>query len=78
MYPGGKMKRLMMTALAILVSASAIADIQSTGLSKNSKQLQSLGSSFKSNSTVVPKIDSNDITMGYAGQDVSSKTHSLA
>lgn len=72
------MKQLMMTALVILVSASAFADIHSTGFSKNSKQLQALGSAFKSYSTVVPKIDSNDITMGYAGQDVSSKTHRLS
>lgn len=72
------MKSLVITVAAILVSASTFAGAQSTVPSKHASQLKSLGSAFKSYSTVVPKIDSNDITMGYAGQDVSSKPHRLA
>lgn len=66
------MRHLILTAVAILVTASAFADVQS-GFSKNSKQLNSMGSAFKSHSTVVPTIDPKDITMGYAGQDLGSK-----
>lgn len=62
----------MMTAVAILVCANSFAETQSSGFSKNSNQLNKLGAAIKHHSTVVPKID-NDIMMGYAGQDVSSK-----
>lgn len=67
------MRHLILTAVAILVTANAFADVHSTGFSKNSKQLNAMGSAFKSHSTVVPTIDPKDITMGYAGQDVGSK-----
>jgi hypothetical protein len=67
------MKSSIMTVIAILITANAFADTQSSGFSKQSHQLKSLGSAFKSQPTVAPKIDPSDITMGYAGQDISSK-----
>lgn len=60
----------MISTIAILLVANAFAGTQSD-FSKSS--LKSLGSAFKTHSTVTPKIDPNDITMGYAGQDISSK-----
>ena len=65
------MKNSIITMVAILLTANAFA--QSASLDRSSQQLKSLGSAFKSHSVITPKIDHNDITMGYAGQDVSSK-----
>lgn len=63
------MKRLLIITAAILVSTYTFADFQSSG----SSQLKQLGMAFKSKPIAEPKINSNDITMGYAGQDISRK-----
>lgn len=68
------MKKLAAIAITILVSSYTFADA-SSGFSKDSAQLKALGSAFKSDAhaTVTPSFNSNDITMGYAGEDVSDK-----
>jgi|GEM_PF-3929379 hypothetical protein len=63
------MKNLIIVA-AFLVSTYAFAGAQSAGLNKHSPQLNALGSAFKTHPNVVPKINPNDITMGYTGEDV--------
>lgn len=63
------MKRLLIVTAAILISSHAFADFQSSG----SSQLKQLGMAFKSKPIAEPQINSNDITMGYAGQDISLK-----
>lgn len=66
------MKHLIMTAAAILITGNALADSPSL-FNKSSDPLKKLGSAFRQHSTTTPKINPNDITMGYAGQDVSNK-----
>lgn len=68
------MKKLTAIAVAILVSSYAFADT-ATGFSKGSPQLKALGSAFKAgaHATISPSTNTNDITMGYAGEDVSNK-----
>lgn len=67
------MRLLSVTAVALLVSTISFADAQSSGFAKNSTQLNALGSAFKSQPVVAPTINPNDITMGYAGEDVANK-----
>lgn len=67
------MKKLMITVAAILISANSFADTQ-TSFQKSSTQLSKMGMAFKSHSQVVPKIDANDIMMGYAGQDAYARS----
>ena len=62
------MRKLTLLALA-LISTCSFASVSSI----QAPQLKSLGYAFKSHSTIAPKIDPKDITMGYAGQDVTSK-----
>lgn len=57
------------TALTILATSTSFADTQPN----KTPQLKDLGSAFKSHSTIAPKIDPKDITMGYAGQDVVNR-----
>jgi len=66
-------KNLIIITALLSFSASSFAENQSTGFSKNSPRLNALGSAFKNNGTMLAaKIDPRDITMGYAGQDVSN------
>lgn len=67
------MKKIMLTLVSVLMVTNVLANTASSNFGKASNQLKSLGSAFKSHSTVTPKIDSNDITMGYAGQDIANK-----
>ncbi|WP_148339459.1 hypothetical protein [Aquicella siphonis] len=67
-----------MTAVAMLASSLTFADTASSGSGKSSTQLKALGSAFRSHSTVVPTINPNDITMGYAGEDVARKITTAA
>lgn len=62
------MKNLVLLAATVLVSTYTFANVQP----KETATLKSLGSAFKSQSAP-PKIDPKDITMGYAGQDMTSK-----
>lgn len=66
-----KKKTILITALAIFTT-SAFAEIPSTGFSKNSPQLQALGSAFKNESTTRPKIDPS-MMISYAGSDVKGR-----
>lgn len=61
------MKKATLIAIAILVSVCSLANASSKS------QLNGLGSAFKSDthSSAVPVLNSNDITMGYAGEDVA-------
>jgi hypothetical protein len=63
------MKNLALLVTAVLVSSYTFANVQP----KEGSSLKSVGSAFKSQQVVSPKIDPKDITMGYAGQDISSK-----
>ncbi|MBX3709763.1 MAG: hypothetical protein KIT56_03380 [Gammaproteobacteria bacterium] len=67
------MRKFIIVTAAILATTYAFANAQSLGFSKNSPQLKSLGAAFKVHPTVAPKINPNDITMGYAGADVSRR-----
>jgi hypothetical protein len=71
--PGVKMKKLMITVAAILISANSFADTQSS-FQRGSAQLSKMGIAFRQHSKVVPKIDANDIMMGYAGQDAYARS----
>lgn len=72
------MRLLTMTAVAMLVSSLSIANAASLGTGKNATQLKGLGSAFRNHSTVIPTINPNDITMGYAGEDVARKITTAA
>ena len=68
------MKQVILTVLAIFISANVLANTQSLSLNKNTNSLQSLGSVFKSPQSIpAKKIDPSDIMMGYAGQDITDK-----
>lgn len=62
------MRNFVLLVIAFLVSTYTFANVQP----QETPSLKSLGSTFKSQS-VPPKIDPKDITMGYAGQDMTSK-----
>lgn len=64
------MRKLILLTAVTLISSYTFA---ATYTGNHSSSLSSLGSSFRSHATTAPKIDPNDITMGYAGQDVSHK-----
>ncbi len=64
-------KSLMIIVSVLAVFTLSTVNAQSSAFNKNSPQLKALGSTFKNHSHIAPKVNSNDITMGYAGQDVS-------
>ena len=64
------MQQVMLVIGAFLVSTGSFA-LPSTGLSKNSQQLKTLGSAWKSYHSIQPTLNKNDIEMGYGGQDIS-------
>lgn len=66
------MKKIFLLVAAILVSSSSLAD---TAFSKNSPQLNSLGSAWKSHHSM--QLNQNDITIVYGGEDVSSHRPTL-
>jgi archaellum component FlaG (FlaF/FlaG flagellin family) len=63
---GGKMKKLIVLVGALIISASSIA-----GFSQS--QLNTLGTSFKNQTYVHPKLNKSDIAIVYGGADVSRK-----
>jgi len=65
------MQKLMALAVTLLICSCGFAS--STGFNKGSTQIQSLGSSFKSQPQKHTKLNQNDITMGYAGTDISRR-----
>lgn len=72
------MKQVMLLIGAILVSTGSFA-APSTGFGKNSQQLKTLGSAWKSYHSIQPTLDKNDLEMGYGGQDIShSPTSAMA
>ncbi len=62
------MKKLMLLIAALVVSTCSFADV---GLTKNSPQLNALGSAWKSHQHQV--LNQHDLTMGYGGADVSRR-----
>jgi hypothetical protein len=68
------MKKLITLASAILVSTISFA----APLNKPSAQLKTLGSAWKTQQSSSPTLDKNDITMGYAGKDLSRQGHFAA
>lgn len=64
------MQQVMLVIGAFLVSTGSFA-APSTGFGKNSQQLKTLGSAWKSYHSIQPTLDKNDIEMGYGGQDIS-------
>jgi hypothetical protein len=67
---GGKMRQLIMLVAAMLMSSYSVADVQSSGLSKNSPQLNALGSAWKTPQSMPSQKSKNDITMVYGGEDI--------
>lgn len=67
------MKRLTLIIITLLASTALFAHSTISGPQHGPSQLQSLGAAFKSHSGIAPAINPNDITMGYAGEDVSRK-----
>lgn len=64
------MRKLILLFAAMLVSTCTFA----ISTSDSDKLLKSLGSKFQSTANITAKkIDPKDITMGYAGQDLSDK-----
>jgi hypothetical protein len=59
---GGQMKKLILIAIATVVGTCAYAS--------QSSQLASITSAFKTSPHEKPKIDPNDVMMGYAGEDI--------
>jgi len=66
---GGSMKQLGLIIAVAILSTASFAGTPSS----HSSALNQLGSAFKLKPNVEPTINSNDITMGYAGQDISRK-----
>lgn len=67
---GGNMKQMIIVAGAFILCTCSFAG---TGFSKGSSQLNALGSAWKSHQPAQIKLNQNDITMGYAGDDVSRR-----
>lgn len=63
------MKKLIMLAMAVVACSSSFAD--NTGFTKNSTQLNALGSAWKSQGTTKHSLNDANITMGYGGEDIS-------
>lgn len=55
----------------LLVSTFSFAQVQSAN--SNASPLMDLGNAWKSYRTIHPNPNSNDITMGYGGQDISGR-----
>jgi len=62
------MKKLTLLIAALVVSTCSFAN---EGLSKNSPQLNALGSAWKSHPAQV--LNQHDLTMGYGGADISRR-----
>jgi hypothetical protein len=62
-----------MRALILLVTTALMGATTLTHATPSHNSLLTLGSAFKSYSTIAPKVDAHDITMGYTGQDLSHK-----
>ena len=59
--------------MAITTVLAVFTVVNSSAEPQHLRSLKDVTSAFKNHSTVVPKIDSRDIMMGYAGQDVVNR-----
>ncbi len=64
------MRKLIFVVAALIVSTGVFAEGQH-GLTKNSPQLNALGSAWRSQQSQT--LSQHDITMGYGGQDISNR-----
>lgn len=64
------MKKLALIFAVLMVSTCSFAADQ-LGLSKNSPQLNALGSAWKAQKS--QPLNQHDITMGYGGEDISRR-----
>ena len=62
------MKQLLML-IGLAFASSSFAAMPTSGLSKNSQNLKALGSAWNAYHTIQPKLNKDDIEMGYVGQD---------
>lgn len=67
------MKKSTMLAVAVLISTYSFTGAMAMGLGKNSPEMNAITSAFKTatQKSITPTLNSNDITMGYTGEDVA-------
>jgi len=63
------MKTLMLVIVTLFFSFNTVS-FANTSFHKNSSTLKAFSSAWKNYKALTPKLQPNDITMGYAGEDV--------